>query len=287
MRLFFCTIIRMCSARWQCAEEAGSSDDETSQPPTYVPSNDQAADENPDENQEDADEKDQHSDADGESHEDSDDGEGESDADGEGDADADEGEKGDKKPKKPEDSKEDDDKEPPVRKRLSVQDHIIGRQHKKLERQRAKQQTIEDAGDEDADADAEIDVKDEILIRKVVEPMLAPLVKDKVAAEDDQEVKDFLKDHPDFKPYEAKVRKFMAHPSRQNLPIKSIFYEVAGDDLMKLGAKRKEKADDKARHTQSGGGSNRGADGGQKPVKEMTPEEFAARQERIRHGNRQ
>jgi hypothetical protein len=49
------------------------------------------------------------------------------------------------------------------------------------------------------------------------------------------------------------------------LPVKTIFYEVAGDKLLKIGADRKTKADEEAKGTQTGGGSNRAGSGGEKP----------------------
>jgi hypothetical protein len=73
----------------------------------------------------------------------------------------------------------------------------------------------------------------------------------------------------------------MQHPSRRALPIKSIFYEVAGDKLIKIGAERAKQADKKAKDSQTGGGSNRGGEANEN-VWNLTPEQFAERQEKIR-----
>jgi hypothetical protein len=75
----------------------------------------------------------------------------------------------------------------------------------------------------------------------------------------------------------------MVHPSRRNLPIKSIFYEVAGDNLLKIGAKRQSEADLKAKNSQSGGGSNRAGEGKVSDW-DLPKDDFAAKQERIRRG---
>ena len=177
---------------------------------------------------------------------------------------------------------EDDDKsEPEVRNRLSTQDFIIGRQKAKLAK-KAKAGEGEGEGNK-ADEDDEVAQEDKDLITKVVSPLLAPLVDKSLKAEDDQDVKDFLAENPDFKPFEAKVRRFMQHPSRKQMPIKSIFYEVAGDKLLKIGADRSKAADDKAKNSQTGGGSNRAGEGG-KSDWDLPKDEFEAKQERIRRG---
>ncbi len=175
--------------------------------------------------------------------------------------------------------KGDDDKaEPEVRKRLSPQDFIIQRQQKKIAKLKAGE--IDEI---DESENEEVAPEDEALIKKVVAPILQPVLEKTLLAEDEQEIQDFLKDNPDFKPYEAKARRFMQHPSRRQLPIKSIFYEIAGDDLLKIGANRKAKADEKAKQTQTGGGSNRIGEGGGKSNWELSKEDFEDKQERIRH----
>lgn len=190
------------------------------------------------------------------------------------------------------DEEVDDGSEPESRKRLSKQDFIIGRQRAKLAKNQAKAGEAAnkeggEGGDGDDDDDTDVAPEDEALINKVISknvaPLIQPIIDKTLASEDEQEVQDFLKDNPDFKPFEGKVRRYMAHPSRRNLPIKSIFYEVAGDKLIKIGAERQKAADAKARETQTGGGSNRSGD----EVKndwELSPEEFAKKQDRIRRG---
>jgi len=128
-----------------------------------------------------------------------------------------------------------------------------------------------------ASEDDEIAPDDEALIKRVVAPMLQPVLEKTLRAEDEQEIKEFLTLNPDFKPFEAKARRFMQHPSRRQLPIKSIFYEVAGDQLLKIGADRKAKADEKAKQTQTGGGSNRAGEGEGRSDWELSKEEFEAK----------
>ena len=192
--------------------------------------------------------------------------------------------------KAPDNSQQDDDvddgQEPPQRKRLSTQDFIIGRQRKKLSKAAKADGEGEGEGKDNNDAgedDDGIAPEDEELITKVVAKKFAPIIDKSLAADDEQEIQDFLKTNPDFKPFEVKVRRFMQHPSRRALPIKSIFYEVAGDKLIKIGAERAKQADKKAKDSQTGGGSNRGGEANEN-VWDLTPEQFAARQEKIRRG---
>lgn len=186
---------------------------------------------------------------------------------------------------KGDDEDKDDLKEPPTRPRMSTQDFIIGRQKAKLAKQ-AKAGEGEDGGEDNKESeDDEIAPEDEALISKVVAKKFAPLLDKTIQAEDDKEVGDFLKDNPDFKPFEAQARRYMAHPSRRHLPVQTIFYEVAGNKLLKIGAERQRKADTEAKNTQTGGGSSRAGEGA-KNVWDLSTEEFEAEKERVRQANR-
>jgi hypothetical protein len=186
-----------------------------------------------------------------------------------------------KAPEKGQDNDDDDGEDPPLKPRLSKQDFIIGRQKKKL----AKQQEKSDEGNDDDETgdDDEIAPEDEAMISKVVSKKFAPIIDKSLADDDEREIQEFLKENTDFKPFEAKVRRFMKHPSRRSLPIKSIFYEVAGDKLLKMGAERAKTADEQARQSQTGGGSNR-SEGGKDVTWSLSKEEFEAKQEQIRRG---
>ncbi len=185
--------------------------------------------------------------------------------------------------------------EPAVKHRTS-KDFIIERKDRQLARQAAEKAAkagqADDAGKDDEtdeadveetdDEENEISEQDEALVAKVVAKRFAPILEKHVEAEDLQEIQGFLKDNPDFAPYEKQVKVFMQHPSRRSLPIKSIFYEVAGDDLLKIGAQRQQEADKKAKETQAGGGTQQGGDTKKKSAWDMTPEEFEAEKLRVR-----
>lgn len=191
--------------------------------------------------------------------------------------------KGGKKPAEADKGSQGKD-EPEVRQRKTVKDFIIERKERKIAKLEGKTKGEEGSGEGDegdGNDDDEISPEDRKVIAQVVTPMLKPLLEKSLQAEDEAEVQDFLKANPDFKPYEAKARVWMNHPSRRNLPIKSIFYEVAGDDLLKIGAKRGKEADDEAKRAGAGGGNAKGVEGGANAW-DLPKDEFAKKQEELR-----
>lgn len=182
-----------------------------------------------------------------------------------------------KKEDKSDNEFKDDGKEPPVRTRMSSKDYIIARQRAKI----AKQQKAN--GDDDDESDDDIAPEDEELITKVVAKKFAPIIDRTQQAENEKEIAEFIEKNPDFKPFVAKVKRYIVHPSRRNLPVESIFYEVAGQDLLKIGAQRQQKAEEEARKTQTGGGSARGG-GNEKTAWDLSEKEFEAEKEKVRRG---
>lgn len=172
--------------------------------------------------------------------------------------------------------------EPQTRKRTNV-DFILERKNRKIEKLQGKK---DDGADEDEGEDDDVDEADAKVIDKRVHKILSPFIQKQMQDEDASEIADFVKQNPDFAPYAEKVKKFASHDSRKNMPIKSIFYEVAGDDLLKIGAKRAKKAGDEAKETQAGGGSAAGGTS-EKSVWDLTPEEFAEKQEALRNKPRE
>ncbi len=203
------------------------------------------------------------------------------------DAEAGEGEN-----KEGDNSQDDSDKEPDVKPRKSVKDYIIERKEHKIKKLEEKLKSGEEDSDDEDDQGDDADDLSEEKIEKVISKRIAPLeeatrisVEKSLEAEDKAEAKEYVRLHPEFAPYQAKAEKFMKHPSRRQLPIESIFYEVAGKDLMKIGAARQKQADDDAKRSNAGGGT--GGNEGAKSVKDMTPAEFAAYKEEIRSRRRE
>lgn len=195
-----------------------------------------------------------------------------------GDSDQDENKDDTDSDKKEEEKPAPADEEPKTRKRNI--DFILDRKNKQIQKLKEKVDSDEEDNDDEL-----VDPEAKEMVQKEVQKALSPFIKKQMEEEDNQEIDSFLQANPDFKPYADRVRKFASHPSRQSLPIKSIFYEVAGPDLLKLGAIRAKKANDEAKETNAGGGSG---DSGvtEKGIWDLSPEEFALKQEEIRNKNR-
>jgi hypothetical protein len=179
-----------------------------------------------------------------------------------------------------EDAAEDDDSEPELRKPQKGASNAEWAAWRAQEKAKAKaKQEAQKSGTDDTDDDAEdsddddMSPEDAAAIDKRIEKAIAPFKKQAAEQEVDTEIATFLNANPDFKPYAAKVRRWALHPNRQNVPVKSIFYEVAGDKLMALGAKRAKAADVKAQKTKSVGGRT-GGEQGNKSFKDMPLNDF-------------
>jgi hypothetical protein len=169
------------------------------------------------------------------------------------------------------------DDEPKTRKRNI--DFILERKNRKIE----KLQHKEDDNDED---DSDIDPDEAEVIDKRIAKVLSPYVEKQREAEDQSLIDSFVSKNPDFAPYANKVKTFVKHPSRRDLPIESIFYEVAGPDLLKIGADRAKKATQEAKQSQAGG-STGSTESGAKDAWNMSDDEFTAKQEAIRNKPRE
>lgn len=185
--------------------------------------------------------------------------------------------------KKADDNNEDD---PPVRYRKDNKFFVVGRKNAKIKKLTETKNKDNENQDDNENDDNQVAPEDAEIITKVVKPLIEPLVEQNLQAQDDKEITAFVKANPEFAKYEEKARKWIAHPSRRHLPVETVFFEVAGKDLLKIGAERQKEADKKAKNSQTGGGSNRGGDPGKKSVLDMTDEEFANEQERVRRGEK-
>ena len=129
-----------------------------------------------------------------------------------------------------------------------------------------------DKGKDGEDTD-DADVPDKVAAE--VAKQMAPFHKQQQEQEVDTEIATFIAQNPDFKPYAKKTARWAKHPNRSGVPVKSIFYEVAGDDLMKIGAKRSKAADKKADKTKSAGGqSGNSQEKGSKSYSDMPLKDF-------------
>lgn len=138
-----------------------------------------------------------------------------------------------------------------------------------------KEKSGESEKDDDAEDSDDDDLSDEdaAAIDKRIEKHIAPFKKAAAEQEVETEIASFLQTNPDFKPFADKVRRWANHPNRSGVPVKSIFYEVAGDKLMAIGAKRAVAANKKANKMKSSGGQNADKKGG-KSYSDMSLDDF-------------
>ncbi len=111
---------------------------------------------------------------------------------------------------------------------------------------------------------------------------------EKAEKENEAELDKFFssEDNKDFKPDEARIRKWWKHPSRNHLPITTVAYEVSGKRLMKLGALKGREADRAARQTGASGHSGRSA-GGKKSLLGMSAKEREAEISAVKQSGRE
>lgn len=92
-------------------------------------------------------------------------------------------------------------------------------------------------------------------------------------------VQKFLKENPDYAEYEDELIEHLDHPAYRNVPVGRLANMIAGEHIMT--EKEKEKADDEAEETKTGGSSKRPKTIKKKSVWDMTKEEFEAEQLRV------
>lgn len=172
------------------------------------------------------------------------------------------------------DDDDDDGKEPEIRRPKTNAEwaakRVADKAKQKAEKSGKKDAKEDDSGTADDDDDA-----------PTVEKRLEAIEKHAADQEVEASIATFVKDNPDFAPFAKKAERYAKHPSRANVPIKSIFYEVAGDKLMQIGAKRAQSANAKAKSTRTGGGNSAGNEGG-KSYKDMSQDEFAKELEGVK-----
>lgn len=174
---------------------------------------------------------------------------------------------------------EDDGEEPELRKPKQSASNAEWAAWRAQEKSKKAKDDADKSGDtkgEDVDDEDEDDLspEDRAALDKRIAKHLAPFQKQAAEQEVEASIATFVKDNPDFAPFAAKAKRFALHPSRENIPIKSIFYEVAGDKLLAIGAKRAKAADIKAKKSQTGGGTAT-TEKGNKSYKDMSNDDFS------------
>lgn len=129
-----------------------------------------------------------------------------------------------------------------------------------------------DAGGEEGDATD---------LQKVQKELTDMRTRDE-GREDEAEMDEIIKANPDMAKYKDEVKKLSTDPSRKQVPIKSLFYEAAGDDLIKIGANRASEANADAAETQQNGTSTGNSPDGSS-VSDMSNDDFSKMQEGVRN----
>ncbi len=124
----------------------------------------------------------------------------------------------------------------------------------------------DDGGKEDKkedDSDLLPDDKDEI--RRIAREE-AQSVRDEIVSgsRDDQEVKSFITENPEYKDYESKITKYRKHEAYSKVPIENIAIIATKQDQQKIGAQKERDAQRKASESTTPGTSTRKANGGEK-----------------------
>lgn len=133
----------------------------------------------------------------------------------------------------------------------------------------------EDTKDEDTLLEDE-----EEKISKVVKKHLSGFVDELSGQRIDSEVNKILTENPEYKPYEARIRRFVDSPNRKEyikagLPVKAVIMEAIAPYLEQIGANKRKLADEKAKITGGGGSttqpaSDKGRDWSTVPSKDIT-----------------
>lgn len=146
---------------------------------------------------------------------------------------------------------------------------------------------------EDDEADLLDPKKAAGFIGKKVNEALAPVQAQVFSQTVEAEIRAELELHPEYKKYEARIRRFVNHPNRaelirQGLPVSTVALEAIAPYLQKIGAQKAKKADAEAAVTANGGTSQRPTTTDKKlDVSKMTNKQIEELNEQVKSGRYQ
>lgn len=133
----------------------------------------------------------------------------------------------------------------------------------------------------DDDTDDLTTPEDKTEISKQVKKAIAPLEDTIFKGRIETELQGILAENPEYKPFEARIRRFVTHANRaplikQGLPVKTVVLEALAPHLQEIGAAKSKAADDKANLAKDGGSAARPSDAGNKlpDFSTMSPQEI-------------
>jgi hypothetical protein len=151
---------------------------------------------------------------------------------------------------------QEEEKEEQIPVRKSVQQHIIARQKRTIEKLRSKTDEEEEAlpseeGEEDLSPEASK------ALSRAVEKRLAPVLNTFKAKVDDDELQGLLTEEPGSKKYEKRIKAWMAHENYAGVPPSVIYHHLEALDRSAETSKKKKVADVQADQMRGGGSQRR------------------------------
>lgn len=157
--------------------------------------------------------------------------------------------------------------------------------------------TTKDKGKEKTDE--EVAEEDEEAISKVVDKRLEGVTKQLNSVTDrmyrqsvETDLSKIMDQHPEYKPYEARIRRFVTHDNRfklikQGLPVNTVVIEAIAPYLQKIGAAKGKAADEKANKTKVSGQQQQATTPAKADYSKMTNQQITEMGEAIKAGRYQ
>ena len=156
-----------------------------------------------------------------------------------------EGEEGEEGKTPPIEKKDEDTDEPEIPTRASAQ-HIIARKNKQLEKLRSEKEMRSKKDDEEDYDDDDLTPEARKAMDRRIQSQIDPIVETLTSRVDEDELQSLLKETPEAKGYEKRIRAYMNHPAYKQTPPSFIFKALAFDAAASIGAKKKQVADKEA-----------------------------------------
>lgn len=145
----------------------------------------------------------------------------------------------------------------------------------------------------------EVPEEDEVAIKKVVSKEMEGVTKQLNSVTDrlyrqsvETDLTKIMDQHPEYKPYEARIRRFVTHDNRfklikQGLPVNTVVIEAIAPYLQKIGAEKVKAADEKANKIKVNGQGQQPAAPGKPDYSKMTNQQITEMGEAVKSGRYQ
>lgn len=150
---------------------------------------------------------------------------------------------------------------------------------------------VKKEGEEGEEEEEEMLPEDQQNITKAVKKIIAPLETTIHNNRVETELQQIMLQNPEYKPFEARIRRFVTAPNRTDLikaglPVRSVVIEAISPYLQQIGATKAKAADAKANLASDGGGTqDRPTAAGKFPdVSKMSNKEIEELGEKVKSG---